>query len=86
MQSKKINALNIKNYFSEIIISEKAWIKKPEKNIFLLCCEKLNVKPIKTVYIGDNYEIDIVGAKNAGLNAIWLNTHNLDRNYEHIIK
>jgi putative hydrolase of the HAD superfamily len=85
MQNKKIDKLGIRKYFKEIIISNDVGIKKPEKAIFVLCCNRLNVDPSEALYIGDNYEIDIIGAIEAGLNAIWINKFNLKNNYEHSI-
>jgi putative hydrolase of the HAD superfamily len=85
MQNKKIDAVNIREYFEEIIISGDIGIRKPEKEIFLLCCNRLKVEPSEAVYIGDNYEIDVRGASNAGLNAIWINTDKMDNDYEYSI-
>jgi putative hydrolase of the HAD superfamily len=85
MQNRKIDALGIRTYFDEIIISSDAGMKKPDKNIFLLACDKLKVLPSGAVYIGDNYEIDILGAVNAGLKAVWINKYKINRNYEHRI-
>jgi putative hydrolase of the HAD superfamily len=85
IQNKKINKPGIRKYFKEIIISNEAGIRKPEKAIFILCCNRLNVKPSEALYIGDNYEIDIIGATEAGLNAIWINKLSLNNNYEHSI-
>ena len=73
MQNKKINALGIRKYFDEIIISNDVGMKKPDRNIFLAACKRLDVIPEKSVYVGDNYTIDVAGAINAGLNAVWIN-------------
>jgi putative hydrolase of the HAD superfamily len=85
MQNKKIDKLGIRKYFKEIIISNDVGIKKPGKAIFILCCNRLNVDPSEALYIGDNYEIDIMGAIGAGLNAIWINKFSLNNNYEYSI-
>jgi putative hydrolase of the HAD superfamily len=82
MQNKKVDALGIRKYFNEIIISNDVGIKKPEKDIFILCCDRLNIVPSEAVYIGDNYEIDIMGAIGAGLNAIWIDKFKSNGNYE----
>ena len=73
MQNRKIDALDIRKYFEIIIISEDVGMKKPDKNIFIRTCNELKIMPSEAIYVGDNYEIDIVGAINAGLKAIWLN-------------
>ena len=36
--------------------------------------------------IGDSFKIDIEGAQNAGLNAIWINRKNEDIKYDNQIK
>jgi putative hydrolase of the HAD superfamily len=60
MQNKKIDALGIRKYFSEIIISNDVGIKKPNKEIFLLGCNRLNIIPSEVVYVGDNFDIRLV--------------------------
>jgi putative hydrolase of the HAD superfamily len=86
MQNRKIDALGIRKYFDEIIISNDVGMKKPEKEIFLLSCDGIEIIPSKVVYVGDNYEIDIMGSVNAGLKAIWINKFEIDINYENTIK
>jgi putative hydrolase of the HAD superfamily len=73
MQNRKIDALGIRTFFDKIIISSDVGMRKPDKNIFLLVCDELKIFPSEAVYIGDNYEVDILGAVNAGLKAIWIN-------------
>jgi putative hydrolase of the HAD superfamily len=85
MQNGKIDKLKIRGYFKEIIISGEVNIKKPDKDIFLLACNRLKVIPTEAVYIGDNYNIDILGANNAGLKGIWINKFKININYEHTI-
>jgi putative hydrolase of the HAD superfamily len=85
MQNKKIDALGIRKYFNEIIISNDVGIKKPNKEIFILACDRLKIIPSEVVYIGDNFDIDILGATNAGLKAIWINKFKIDICYENTV-
>jgi HAD superfamily hydrolase (TIGR01549 family) len=48
----------------------KSW--KPESGIFLHAVELLGAQPSQTVYVGDNYYADILGAANAGLRPVLL--------------
>ena len=41
-------------------------------------CERLGVSPVAAAYVGDNPHLDVVGARNAGLTAIWLNRTGAD--------
>ena len=70
-QSKSIAGLSIKKYFDTILISEAEQIRKPQPEIFARAVSRLQVSAAASVYIGDNPQADIAGAKNAGLKAIW---------------
>jgi HAD superfamily hydrolase (TIGR01509 family) len=45
---------------------------KPEPEIFLYAVEKMGKKPGETLYVGDNYYADVIGAQRAGLPVILL--------------
>lgn len=70
-QNAKIDYIGFRNRFDSIIVSGDVGIKKPNKQIFTLSCDSLKVDVNEAVYIGDHYENDIIGAKSAGLSAIW---------------
>ena len=85
-QRNKIVKTRIIDYFSEIIISGDEEISKPNKKIFEIACNKINEDSHNCLMVGDNYENDIKGAIDAGLNAIWLNRGNKDIEYKSQIK
>lgn len=58
--------------FRHIVISEKAGVEKPNKQIFLKALRLAKSRAQETVYIGDNYVADIYGAKRAGLVPVWI--------------
>lgn len=60
----------LKKYFDLIIDSEEVGVEKPDKKIFELALDYYKVSPEETVYIGDMYYIDIIGAQKAGINTI----------------
>ncbi|MCC3359596.1 HAD family hydrolase [Bacillus sp. REN16] len=51
---------------------------KPKREVFDFIKQKLALDQTKTVYIGDNFEKDIIGAKQAGWQAIWMNHRKKD--------
>ncbi|MFC4321347.1 HAD family hydrolase [Litchfieldia salsa] len=51
---------------------------KPKREVFDFIEQKMDLDQIKTVYIGDNFEKDIFGAKQAGWQAIWMNHRKKD--------
>lgn len=85
-QRKKISLTEIGDYFSNIIISSEAEVSKPNKKIFEIACEKIEEEPQNCVMIGDSYKLDIQGAENYGLNAIWINRKNEKIEYGNQIK
>ena len=85
-QREKIRKTKIEKYFSEIIISGEVGITKPKKEIFELACTKIEEQPENCIMIGDSYKLDIQGAQNAGLNAIWVNRRGEEFKEENQIK
>lgn len=75
-QRMKLNALNIESFIPETnwCISGDIGITKPDSGIFRAAEKILNTSPDMAWYIGDNYSLDIEGAKKAGWHAIWFNT------------
>lgn len=65
------------NYFDDVIFSYEVGLAKPDNRIYALACERLNVKPENSVFVGDGGSNELDGACNAGLHpyqAIWFNT------------
>ena len=46
---------------------------KPDPALFHIACRELGSAPEETVHVGDDIELDIRGARGAGLHAVWLN-------------
>jgi putative hydrolase of the HAD superfamily len=72
IQYGKMDQLGIRNDFDLIIVSEEAGVKKPDRRIFEMAFEKLDLKPEQCIYIGDHPINDIEGAARAGMNTIWM--------------
>lgn len=73
VQESKLSRLNMQSYFAYKIYSEDVGVAKPYPGIFSEAANKSRSKPFETIYIGDSYENDIVGAKNFGWQAIFFN-------------
>lgn len=56
-------------YFDKAIFSCSVNMKKPDKNIYHLLCEELNVKPEECYYVGD-WDQELIGAHNVGMTPI----------------
>lgn len=76
VQQGKLNKAKIDHYFDTVTNSEMVGVKKPNPKIFNHALQLANTKPEQSVMVGDNYEADILGALNNGLDAICFNYHN----------
>lgn len=56
--------------FDFVIDSGTVGIDKPDPRIFLLACEQAGVAPGEAAHIGDVYEVDVLGARAAGVTPI----------------
>ena len=71
-QIEKLRALGIAHYFDTVVISEDVGVTKPDPKIFSIALDRIGARAHETVFIGDNWASDIVGAHNAGMAAVWL--------------
>jgi len=46
---------------------------KPAASIFLAACERLGHAPADVLHVGDDPQLDVVGAQRAGLRTCWIN-------------
>ena len=75
IQGRKIDGLGIRRYLDVVVISEVAGVRKPDPRIFATALTQLGVDPVNAAYVGDNPEVDVIGAKRSGLLAIWKRDH-----------
>lgn len=77
-QYKKIIQLNLLNWVKEdnVIISQATGFQKPDREIFQLAEKEFNLTAENTLYVGDSFENDVVGAKSAGWKSLWFNHRN----------
>jgi len=68
-----LDMYDIRKFFNEIIVSVELGFRKPHKKIFMEMLKRLRIHAHEALYIGDNLHVDIMGSKNAGLDAVWLN-------------
>jgi len=69
-------------FFEAIIVAGEGNIPpKPAAEPFRLCLQKLQIAASDAVYVGDDWRIDICGARDAGLHPVWLKHHTVRRSW-----
>jgi len=75
---RSLRRYRIEPRFEPIVVSEKVKVRKPNPVIFRLCLSAMKVNPAQAVYVGDAPEIDVVGAKAAGMSVVLIGPLNPD--------
>lgn len=71
-QRRKIHTIQIDDLIDYSLVSGEFGVRKPDKKIFEYTCKALGLKCEECAYIGDNYNIDVLGSKNAGMLPIYV--------------
>lgn len=77
IQHRKIKKLGIADFIDVFVSSEEAGVEKPDLHIFNMTLDKLKVKPKETIFVGDSYNKDILGAYNVGMFPVWYNPYGI---------
>ena len=67
-----------------VVAGENGIPTKPDAQPFTACLDRLGVAAKDAVYIGDDWRIDVCGARDAGLYSVWLKHHTVKRNYPEV--
>jgi putative hydrolase of the HAD superfamily len=70
-QQQKLDSLGITSLFDSVLVSEAEGLRKPDRAIFERALERLFVRAEETMFVGDNPEADVAGARAAGLIPVW---------------
>ena len=69
----QLERFDLDAFFEVIHFSSDVGFRKPDPRIFRLTLEGLRVRPQAALFVGDEPEADIVGARGAGLASAWIN-------------
>lgn len=67
-------------FFNRVVMSTYLGFRKPDPRIFAIACTLLDTPPTEAVYIGNDPETDVKGARGIGMQAILLDRDGKDRN------
>jgi len=68
-QNAKLRAIGLADLVDVVCTTESLGVSKPAREAYLQTCEALGADPAETLMIGDNFELDVLGAQAAGLSA-----------------
>jgi HAD superfamily hydrolase (TIGR01549 family) len=72
----------LEQYFETIVVAgEKGIPPKPDPLAFRTCLEAMHIGPEEAAYVGDDWRIDICGARDMGIQPIWIQHHSVKRNW-----
>lgn len=86
VQQAKLDKSKISHYFDTVTNSEMVGVKKPNPEIFNFAVNLAKTSVDKSIMIGDNYEADVLGALNMGMESIFFDVKNttVDRKVKQI--
>lgn len=73
VQYPKIKQSGIGHYFSHTFISEEIGFNKPDIRIFEYAIQTLGLIASEILFVGDDWEVDILGASRAGMDQVFFN-------------
>ncbi len=78
---KALKRIDADKYFKNFFSSKEMDYEKPDKRFFLYIAGVMKVKPDNCIVIGNNYNKDIKGAKDAGMRSIFFNAKEIPGEY-----
>ncbi len=86
VQFIKLKKSRLDKYFKKVFTSEMIGVQKPNSKFFEYAIKHTNSKKDESIVIGDDLKVDILGAKNFGIDQIYFNPkqkkHNQNINFE----
>ena len=68
-----LETIGIDHLFDEVVTPIKAGAAKPSSKIFKIAVDLGGARPSETLHVGDHPELDVDGARKAGLKTVWVN-------------
>jgi len=69
---RKLARVGLARHFEVVVDSHEEAVEKPDPRIFHVALERIGVRAEETAYVGDLYNVDVAGARAAGLLAVLL--------------
>jgi putative hydrolase of the HAD superfamily len=73
VSAKEAGPSRLEPYIDPLVVSGDIGHQKPDPRIFQHALGLVGVAPHEAVFVGDRLDVDVAGAKAAGMRAIWFN-------------
>lgn len=83
VQEVKMQHSGLQGYFDEVITSERVGKKKPDPDVFRFALDLAKAKSNESLMIGDDLPVDVLGARECGMDQIYFNPEKLSHR-EHV--
>jgi putative hydrolase of the HAD superfamily len=70
--SRTLDKLGLCSWLATVVTSQDAGSNKPKPEIFRYALHRAGVIPAEAIYVGDQYQVDVLGARGAGMKGILL--------------
>jgi putative hydrolase of the HAD superfamily len=77
VQFRKLHHSSLSKYFTEVITSEDAGVKKPDPEIFNYALKRAGAGVTDSLMVGDDEEVDIAGAGGLGIDQVLVDFQNM---------
>ena len=78
VQHTKLSGSGLEPYFETLTVSEEVGVKKPNPEIFIYALNKAHATAEESLVIGDEMDVDIDGARAAGIDQIFFNASGIE--------
>lgn len=68
-----LSRIGLAHYFERSIAARQVGVMKPDAGMFHKVIEGTDLAPEEVAYVGDDPELDVEGARRAGMQAVWIN-------------
>ncbi len=68
----------LEGYFQFVVFAQDYGIQKPDPRLFEIAIEHAGCSKHQLLHVGDSFQNDIIGARQAGVRSVWLNRQGKD--------
>ncbi len=68
----QLDRVGLSQFFAGAVSAKQVGVAKPDARIFHHACSVLNLPTSQVLHVGDDLDLDVAGARDAGLQAVWV--------------